>query len=273
MADLLDRAARGVKRGRLSTAAEFQRLLDRRILPTLGNREVEELDLSHVLSLHRSLADTPAQANRCLTLISAVLGFAERRRHVRPAGGDPVAGVDPFGEEGHRERMTLAQLAQLGEVLAAAEVAGSLNPSALLAIRLVALTGMRRSEVTGHMQKARRTEVAGLRWGDVDLEARVIRLRGGKTGARVVPLGRAAVELLAAARPVEALPEDYVCPGQNEGSPFIGIDKVRRRLYEQAGIAGRGRDLHSLRTTFSSIAADAGIHQPSLAGRVLCGKD
>jgi Arm DNA-binding domain len=157
MEDLRARAEVGVKRGRLSTAAEFQRLLDRRILPALGNREVEELDLSHVLGLHRSLATTPAQANRCLTVISAVLGFAERRRHVRPTGGDPVAGVDPFREEGHRERLTLAQLAQLGEVLAAAEMAGSVNPSAVLAIRLVALTGMRRSEVTGHMQKARRT--------------------------------------------------------------------------------------------------------------------
>jgi integrase len=261
LADLRERATSGVKRGKLSTAAEFERLLKRRILPALGDREVEALDLSHVQALHRSLAATPAQANRCLTVISAVLGFAERRRHVRPAGGDPVAGVDPFREEGHRERLTLAHLAKLGEALTAAELDGSLNASAMLAIRLLALTGMRRSEVTGHMQKVRRTEATGLRWGDVDLEARVIRLRGGKTGARVVPLGRAAVELLAAARPAGARPEDYVCPGQNDGAPIIGIDKVRRRLYEQAGIAERGRDLHSLRTTFSSIAADAGYSE------------
>jgi integrase len=259
IADLRERATTGVKRGKLSTAAEFERLLDRRILPALGGREVEALDLSNVQALHRSLADTPAQANRCLTVISAILGFAERHRHLRPAGGDPVAGVDLFGEKGHRERLTLAHLAKLGEALTAAD--GSLNASALLAIRLLALTGMRRSEVTGHMQRVRRTEAAGLRWGDVDLEARVIRLRGGKTGARVVPLGRVAVQLLAAARPADAHPEDYVCPGQKDGSPFIGIDKVRRRLYGEAGIAGRGRDLHSLRTTFSSIAADGGYSE------------
>jgi integrase len=261
VADLRERAATGVKRGKLSTAAEFERLLKRHILPTLASREVETLDLAHVQALHRSLAETPAQANRCLTVISAILGFAERRLHVRPAGGDPVAGVECFREKAHRERLTLAHLEKLGEALRAAEAGEAQHPSALLAIRLLALTGMRRSEVTGHMQKVRRTEAAGLRWGDVDLTARVIRLRDAKTGARVVPLGLAAVRLLEGAKPADAQPADYVCPGQKKGAPFIGIDKVRRALFESAGIAIPGRDLHSLRTTFSSIAADAGYSE------------
>ena len=44
-------------------------------------------------------------------------------------------------------------------------------------------------------------------------------------------------------------------------APFVGIDRVRRSLYHSAGIDGPGRDLHSLRTTFSSIAADAGYSE------------
>jgi integrase len=261
IADMRDRAARGVKRGRLSTAAEFERLLNRLILPALGGREVEGLDISQVQALHRSLAATPAQANRCMTVVSAVLGFAARHRRLRPAGGDPTAGIEPYPEKGNRERFSLVQLAQLGDAIREAEAEGSLHRSALLAIRLLALTGMRRSEVTGHMQKVRRTETAGLRWSDVDLDGRIIRLRGGKTGARVVPLGLAAVELLAAAKPGDAKPESYVCPGEKPAAPFVGIDRVRRTLYDRAGIDGPGRDLHSLRTTFSSIAADAGYSE------------
>jgi integrase len=261
IADLRDRAARGVKRGRLSTAAEFERLLHRLILPALGDREVEALDFSQVQALHRSLAATPTQANRCVAVVSAVLGFAARNRRLRPAGGDPTAGIEPYPEKKYRERFSLAQLAQLGEAIQEAEASGSLHSSALLAIRLLALTGMRRSEVTGHMQKVRRTETAGLRWADVDLESRIIRLRGGKTGARVVPLGIAAVELLTAAKPADARPDDYVCRGEKPGAPFVGIDRVRRILYARAGIDGPGRDLHSLRTTFSSIAADAGYSE------------
>jgi integrase len=261
IADLRDRAARGVKRGRLSTAAEFERLLNRLILPALGDREVEALDFSHVQALHRSLAATPTQANRCVSVASAVLGFAARHWRLRPAGGDPTAGIEPYPEKKYRERFTVAQLALLGEAIREAETSASLHPSALLAIRLLALTGMRRSEVTGHMQKVRRTETAGLRWADVDLENRIIRLRGSKTGARVVPLGLAAVELLATVKPADARPEDYVCRGEKPGAPFVGIDRVRRVLYSRAGIDGLGRDLHSLRTTFSSIAADAGYSE------------
>jgi integrase len=261
IADLRDRAARGVKRGKLSTAAEFERLLARLILPAIGGRELEDLDIAEVQSLHRSLAATPTQANRCLAVVSAVLGFAARHRHLRPAAGDPTDGVEPYPERKYRERFSLAQVAQLGEALREAEASRSLHPSALLAIRLLALTGMRRSEVTGHMQKVRRTEAAGLRWSDVDFAGRIIRLRGGKTGARAVPLSLAAVELLASARPADSLPSDYVCPGERPGAPFIGIDRIRRLLYRRAGIEGPGRDLHSLRTTFSSIAADAGYSE------------
>lgn len=261
IADLRDRAVRGVKRGRISTAAEFERLLNRLILPALGSREVEALDLSHVQALHRSLATTPTQANRCVAVVSAVLGFAARHRRLRPAGGDPTAGIEPYPEKKYRERFSLAQLAQLGEAIHEAEANCTLHRSALLAIRLLALTGMRRSEVTGHMQKVRRTETAGLRWADLDLESRIIRLRGSKTGARVVPLGLAAIELLTAARPADASPEDYVCRGEKPGAPFVGIDRVRRVLYTRAAIDGPGRDLHSLRTTFSSIAADAGYSE------------
>lgn len=76
-----------------------------------------------------------------------------------------------------------------------------------------------------------------------------------------MPLGFAAVDLLAAAKPAEAQPEDYVCPGDRPRAPFVGIDKVRRALYQRAGIDGPGHDLHSLRTTFSSVAADVGYSE------------
>jgi integrase len=175
-----------------------------------------------------------------MTVISAVLGFAARHRRVRPAGGDPTAGIEPYAEKRHRERFSLTQLSQLGEAIREAEANGALNPSALLAIRLLALTGMRRSEVTGHMQNVRRNETAGLRWADVDVESRTVRLRDSKTGARTVSLGLAAVELLVTARP--ASPEDYVCRGKRAGSPFVGIDKVRCALYGAAGKCGARGD-------------------------------
>ena len=199
LADLRDRATAGAVRGKLSTAAEFERLLRRVILPAIGSREVESLALPEIEAMHRSLRSTPRQANAAVTVTSAVLGFAERRR-LRPPGTNPCRLVERLKERARRRRFTLQHLSALGEALRAAEAAGE-SASALLAIRLLALTGLRRSELVGHPLKVRRTEGAGLRWRDVDLEAGSLHLRDAKAGARIAPIGGAAVEALRRAKP------------------------------------------------------------------------
>src|ERR1700687_1243739 len=221
IADLRERAAAGATRGKLSTAAEFQRLLDRCILPKIGARKVEDLGLAEVERMHRSLAATPRQANAALTVTSAVLGFAERRS-LRPPGPNPCRLVERLRERGRKSRLTLAQLTALGEALREAEAADE-SRSPILAIRLLALTGLRRSELLGHALKVRRTKGSGLRWGDVDIEGRTLHVRDAKTGARLAPIGRAAVEVLKRARPEDATPTDYVCPGALPGAPLVGL--------------------------------------------------
>jgi integrase len=263
LADLEERAGLGMKRGRLSTAAEFRRLAERHLLPRLGAVRMVDLDEKAVEALHRAMAATPGQANRALTLLSAVVGFAEKRK-LRPLGANPCRVVSRYEERGVRGRLTLAELARLGEAMREAEANGAAPAPVLLGLRLLALTGMRRSEVFGFHTRARQAEGAWLVWGDVDLEGRFLRLRHAKAGARDVPLGRAAAAVLAAARPVEVEPGAPVCPGQLPGRPFVGIDRVWRRLYAAAGIAGR--DLHTLRHTFSSVAADAGLGEFIVGG-------
>jgi hypothetical protein len=80
--DLEERAATGAKRGRRSTLAEFRGLLNRHVLPRLGSKEIAAVGLEDVEAVHRALWKTPATANRALTTLSVVLGFAERRLEV-----------------------------------------------------------------------------------------------------------------------------------------------------------------------------------------------
>lgn len=289
LADLRARAETGAARGRRSTIPEFERLIRKRILPRLGRIEVERLGLEEVEAWHRSLASTPASANRALTVLSAILRFAERRK-LRAPGQNPCGLVARFREQPQRPRLSLDQIVALGKAMRDAESARSVHPSALLAIRLLALTGMRRSEVCGHGELARRGTADGLVWGDVDLQSKAIHLRAAKAGARSVPLGSAAVELLRAARPAAATADTLVCPGEVAGQPFIGLDKARRRLFVAAGIAKRverdaasseaatsegkkrkseaveGPSLHALRRTYASVAADAGLGEYLIAG-------
>lgn len=262
LADLEQRAAKGATRGKFSTLAEWQRLLNSRILPAIGSLEAVKVELEHVEAMHRKLSATPAQANRALTVVSAILGFAEKKR-IRPLGSNPCRLVVTLKERAHNSHLTLPDLSRLGQALREAE-AGRESSAALLAIRLIALTGLRRSEVLGHGHKPRRTEGSGLRWRDVDLDSRCLVLRDAKAGARTVPLGDAAVRLLRAAKHSDDDPDDFVCPGGIAGQPYIGIDKVRRRLFKSAGIPAA--TLHSLRHTFSSVAANAGLGEYIVAG-------
>jgi integrase len=262
--DLEERAEGGAKRGRRSTVQEFRRLLEKLILPKLGRLEVAAVGLEHVEGLHRALWKTPSQANRALTLCSAVLSFAERRG-LRPRGSNPCEDVTRAKERERRTRLTLAELQCLGAAIRAAETEGTENPSTLLALKLLAVVGCRRSEILSHALKGRRPDGGGgLRWRDVDLGERTIYFREAKAGSRLAPLGSAAVALLAAARPEDVVADAPVCPGARPGAALCVVEKTWRRLLKAAEISPCG--LHTLRRSFASVGADLGMGEYLLAG-------
>ncbi len=255
LADFLKRADSGAKRGRRSSYEEAKRLLESHVRPNLGNLRLRSVTVDHVQRLHRSMKDTPSAANRAISALSAVYGYADRRQLV-PAHFNPCRHVESFEEKGERRALTADELEALGTAMKEAEEIGKIHPSALLALRLFALTGLRRSELLGHESKKRRGKLEGLRWGDVDLEAGTIRLRQTKTGAQTRVLGQAALELLEQAKPEGTADEDPVCPGAQPGQPFVGIDRPREKLFKAARLHGLlGVDLHSLRHTFASEGA------------------
>ena len=81
-----------------------------------------------------------------------------------------------------------------------------------------------------------------------------IRLPDTKTGAKVVPLGAAARELLASLPSWEGNP--YVIVGDRPNSHFIGIQKVWERIRRQAGLDDVR--IHDLRHSFASVGASSG---------------
>ncbi len=264
--DLHLRAETGARRGKRSSYAAAKRLLEVHVLPVLGKRRLREVSSEDVKRLHRGLSATPCEANRTLGAFSACFGWADRAELV-PPGTNPTRYVERYEETGERRALTPEELQALGEILHEAEESGSvtveepsgetsrhkINPSAILAIRLLALTGFRRSELLGHTLKNRRGKSEGLRWGEVDLDRGLVRLQDTKTGAQTRVLGAAALKLLRAARPEDAADTDCVCPGRSPDVPFVGIDKSRKYLWKAAGL--EGTDLHSLRHSFASLGA------------------
>jgi integrase len=119
------------------------------------------------------------------------------------------------------------------------------NPYPSAVIKLLLLTGARRGEITG------------LQWQNVDFERKYLRLPDSKTGAKVVFLNEPALEVI---RSLPRLSNIHVIPGTRDGAAFVGIDKIWVRVRAAAGL--RNVRLHDLRHSFASIAVADGFSLP-----------
>jgi integrase len=180
-------------------------------------------------------------ARLSMILLSAIFSFAVQRG-LRP--DNPCVGVRRY-RPGKSERfLTTAEQVRLGEALTAAECAGT-NPNAIAVIRVLALTG------------ARVGEILSLRWREVDFERTCLRLGDSKTGAKVIPLGAAAMQVIAAQQRREG--SEYVFPGAH-GGPLGSIGKLWRKMRNAAALADVR--LHDLRHSFASNIVNAGGSLP-----------
>lgn len=233
-----------------SSVKETKRLLKKHIIPKLGHIKVKDLSRSDVVKFHLSLKETPYLANRCLALVSNMLAKAEQWG-VRADGSAPCRSITKF-KEAKRERFLSAKEANaLGDALKAAEKAKT-NSHALGIIRLLAFTG------------ARRSEIEGLKWSEVDLERSVLRLDDSKTGAKLIPLAPAAKLILADAPHIEGSP--YVFPAATGEGHYQGLGKVWQAVRKAAGL--EDVRLHDLRHTFASFGAAGGLSLP-IIGKLL----
>jgi integrase len=227
-----------------STAAEVQRIVEKRIKPGLGACRITELTRADVKAWHQTMSATPYEANRALAYLSKLLSLASNDWELR--SDNPAIGIKRFPERARERYFSDAELAQIGNALSAMESEGVEQPGFILLIRLLATTGMRLGEMLA------------LNWTAIDLGQRAIRLPNAKAGARTVHLGASAVSIL------DAVPESeragYVVHGPDADRPlaFSTAQHAWRRLRERAGISD-GR-LHDLRHTAGTFAALSGAN-------------
>ncbi len=171
---------------------------------------------------------------------------------LRPDGSNPCLHVKRYREEKRERFLSAEEFARLGRVLDEILQEGSESRSALVAIRLLMLTGCRLSEI----QK--------LQWEHVDLEAGELRLPDAKTGGRAVPLAPSAVRLL------ESLPRDedncWVIAGKKPGSHLTDLQHPWRRIRARAELDDVR--IHDLRHSFASRALALGEGLPMI-GKLL----
>jgi integrase len=234
-----------------STAKEYRRNLERFILPTLGRLTVMDITRADVAKFHHDLRHIPYQANRCLEVVSKMFSLAELWG-LRPDGSNPRKHIKKYPEEKRERFLSAAELRRVGEVLREMEVEGIELPSAILAVRLLVMTGCRLNEIMT------------LKWAFVDLTEKLLRLPDSKTGAKVVHLGHPATELLEAADRIDGNP--WVVTGTLPGQRLSDLQPFWQRVRGRAGL--KDVRIHDLRHTFASTAVASGQGLPMI-GKLL----
>jgi integrase len=181
-------------------------------------------------------------AAQCVALVSTLLAFAVARGY---RTDNPTKGIKKTPVKKMERYLSDGEIARLAVALEA-ETKKTGNQYPVAAIKLLLLTG------------ARRGEIFGLQWQNVDFDRKCLRLPDSKTGAKVIFLNEAALDIL---RSLPRLKNNlYVIPGTLVGGPFVGIDKIWHRVRASAGL--RDVRLHDLRHSFASVAVGGGLSLP-----------
>jgi len=256
-----------------STKAIEAGRIARHIKPLLGPKRLSSVRQSDVLWFMRQIAKGKTKADlktkprgraivrggqgtasRTVVQLSAMFGYAIREGIMQD---NPARGIKRW-KDGKRERfLSEDELRRLGKAIDETEKAGG-NRKATAIIRLLALTG------------ARKSEILRLKWPEVDLDQGFLRLRDSKTGPKAIPVGKSVLAILSEQPRLAG--SDYVFPADKLGrkgaerSYFQGMDWFWQEIRKKAGL--EGVRLHDLRHTAASIAVADGASLP-IIGRIL----
>lgn len=231
------------------TWAEDERRLESYVYPAFGALKVEDVKRADVARMHSKIGATkPYEANRVLALVAVMFNKAVDFGILDEGAPNPAARIQKFREKSRDRWVTPSELPALWQA-----IEEEANPYARAAFKCYLFTGMRRNELLG------------LRWKDVDLERKEIRIEDTKAGrSHVVPLSAPAEAVL------RDLPRQignaYVFAGARPGRPLVNVAKPWKRIRERAGL--EDVRLHDLRRTVGSWLATSGASLP-LIGKVL----
>ena len=234
------------------TVKTVRSVVRRHIVPALGKFPLAAVERAHVAEMHQRLSATPAVANQAVRSLSAMYKLAESWELAPDGLSNPCRAITEYPGRRRERFLTEAELERLGRALDEVETGGRTSSSAVAAIRLLILTGCRKSEILT------------LRWEEVALEQAELRLSDSKTGARVVSLSEPAVKLLADLPRTPGSP--WVLPGRKPGTHLRKLDDAWQAVRSRAGLDDVR--LHDLRHSFASRALALGEGLPMI-GKLL----
>lgn len=238
------------RRWKASTGRQMESVGRTCILPLLGARKVRDIAPQDVACWHRDISAQTSAARMALSTLSGLMLYAEDHG-LRPCGSNPCRGLRKKAK-GHRGRhLPPGGVKRLWEALDRLQ---SRLPDYCDAVRLLLLTG------------ARRSEILGLTWDRIAGPRAV--LEDSKNGPRTIWLNAPARDILAARHAISASP--YVFPSPRIDGPLTVMDAPWRVILKEAGLSDLR--VHDLRHHYASVAVSNGI-DIRLVGQLLGHRD
>ena len=202
------------------------------ILPWFKGRPIGEITRNEIRRWFASLHATPSAANRAATVLSVILRQAEAYGY-RPEGSNPCTGIKRYRRRNRERFLNDDEIRRLSRVL---DNEAAKQPAMAAAVRLLLLTGCRKSEILS------------LKWSDYR-EGRLY-LRDSKTGPRTVWLSSPSRRIL------DGLLRrgSWVFPSRRGGGHLskYALHCFWGRVRRDAGITDVR--CHDLRHTYASVA-------------------
>jgi len=226
---------------------EDHTVLNEIILKRFGSMNVVSVSSFDLQKLHSDLKDTPYKANRVRALLSKMFNLAIQWGW---RSDNPVNGVEKYQEYKRHRWLNDEEVQNLFSTLETYH-----NPSVANAIRLLLLTGSRRSEVLTAT------------WDQFDLEKGVWTKPAHTTKQRRMehlPLSTIALEMLKKMK--SRSDSSFLFPGKVPGKPLQEIKKAWNTIKKRAGISDFR--LHDLRHTHASHLVSSGLSL-NIVGKLL----
>lgn len=257
------------------TQGNYASVINGTLKPLIGPRRMVDIPVDVVSKAHAKMKETPSAANAMLRILSSIWNWAGRMEY-KIGIKNPTTGIEFYKEEGKERFLSVDELVRLGDAMSAAETVGLawepkdgpnakhapklenrfrlVDPFAVAAIRLIALTGSRKGEIL----KSR------WEWVDFDLKAIMLPDKNSKTGKKPLMLPEAAVEILRTLPRIKGNP--YIIPGEKEGEPRADLQNPWNAIRTAAGL--KGVRLHDLRHSFASLGVGDSLGLP-VVGKLL----
>ena len=253
--------------------------LDRHLRPLLGAKIANALSKTEAARAVRDIAEGKTEADvrtrpRGRARVTGGQGASRRTRNVASAmfawgmehglcASNPFVGVTLTSAPVRERFLTKEEAGRLLDAIAKLESAGAASNTFADALRLLLLTG------------ARKTEVLGLKWSEVDMARGILVLppdrtkAGGKTGVRRIQLSPPALEILRVrreqlgSRAVQfqagsnpSAQNEFVFPAARGEGHAVGLRRVFQKVCAEANLPGLR--IHDLRHSFASFAVANG---------------